>query len=89
LSSLLHMLHLTHVDLWILDVEGSEHSVLRSFDFNKVHFNAMIVECQGGEEDSKITSGILSKYDIDCKLIDRNCFCTHKDFKPSARPGIV
>lgn len=88
LSSLLHMLHLTHIDLWVLDVEGSEHSVLASFDFNKVHINTLIVECQNGEEDVKATSDVLKSHGIDCQLIDRNCFCVNSKYKPSKRPGI-
>jgi len=35
----------THVDIWILDTEGAEESVLKGTDFNAVHFNAVAMEC--------------------------------------------
>lgn len=43
-KNLLRELRVTHVDIWILDVEGAEESVLRGTDFNQVHFNAVAME---------------------------------------------
>ena len=42
---LLRQLGVTHVDIWILDTEGAEESVLRGTDFREVHFNAVAMEC--------------------------------------------
>lgn len=43
-KNLLRELHVTHVDIWILDVEGAEESVLRGTDFSAVRFNAVAME---------------------------------------------
>ena len=42
---LLKEISVTHVDIWILDTEGAEESVLKGTDFNAVHFNAVAMEC--------------------------------------------
>ena len=44
-KSLMRELHLRHIDIWILDVEGAEESVLRGTDFGKVRINAIAMEC--------------------------------------------
>ncbi len=38
-------MNVKHVDIWILDTEGAEESVLRGTDFNEVHINAVAMEC--------------------------------------------
>ena len=43
-KNLLRELHVTHIDIWILDVEGAEESVLRGTDFSAVRFNAVAME---------------------------------------------
>jgi hypothetical protein len=43
-KNLLRELHVTHVDIWILDVEGAEESVLKGTDFKAVRFNAVAME---------------------------------------------
>lgn len=47
LSHLLPLMGITHVDLWILDVEGAEASVLAGFDFNAVAVDVVGVELDG------------------------------------------
>ena len=41
---LLNNLQIDHIDVWILDVEGAEMSVLQSTDFEKVHFSSIVME---------------------------------------------
>jgi len=44
-KALMREINVKHVDIWILDTEGAEESVLRGTDFNQVHFNAVAMEC--------------------------------------------
>ncbi len=48
LSPLLEMFGVAHVDLWILDVEGAELEVLRTFDFTRVSVNVVCAELDEG-----------------------------------------
>mmetsp|Transcript_26974 Transcript_26974/g.27216 ORF Transcript_26974/g.27216 Transcript_26974/m.27216 type:complete len:336 (+) Transcript_26974:46-1053(+) len=83
---LLHQLHVTHVDLWILDVEGAEESVLRGTDFKAVSFNIVAMECDEHDilKNARKTD-ILEANGFQCKLIERNCMCKHRSYQPSAR----
>lgn len=45
LSRLVNQLNIPHVDIWILDVEGAELSVLQGTNFEEIHFNAIVMEC--------------------------------------------
>ncbi len=81
---LLRELNLQQVDVWILDVEGAEESVLNGVDFTKVKFNAIVMECDGDDNQKNTRKiDILYKYDYDCSVIGRNCMCKHKSFRPS------
>lgn len=46
MSALLHTLHITHVNLWLLDTEGAELNVLRTVDWSVVVFDVIIVETE-------------------------------------------
>lgn len=85
-QKLLQELHITHVDIWILDVEGAEESVLKGTDFEAVRFNAVAMECDEHDvtKNSRKTS-ILEAHGFKCSLVERNCMCRHKDFRPSSR----
>lgn len=87
-KSLLGLLHVRHVDIWILDVEGAEESVLRGTDFNQVHFNAVAMECDEHdiEKNSRKTQ-ILEANGFDCMLVERNCMCKNKKYTVSAAPS--
>lgn len=80
-------LGLKHVDLWILDVEGAEESVLKGTDFSAVRINAVAMECDEHDiaKNERKTS-ILEANNFKCNLVDRNCMCLHNDFKPSEAP---
>jgi len=76
-----------HIDLWILDVEGAEESVLKGTDFDAVHINAVAMECDEHDiaKNDRKTS-ILERNNFKCNLVDRNCMCLHKHFTPSEAP---
>jgi hypothetical protein len=48
LGPLLSMLGVTHIDLWVLDVEGAELEVLKTFDFSAVTVDVVCIEQDGG-----------------------------------------
>ena len=45
MQALLREMNVKHIDIWILDTEGAEESVLRGTDFNEVNVNAVAMEC--------------------------------------------
>ncbi|XP_063859447.1 protein Star-like [Scylla paramamosain] len=54
LATLLRALGRTHVDLWVLDVEGVEWGVLDLFPFNEITVDVLMVERKDkGEEDRR------------------------------------
>ena len=87
-KQLFRHLHVKHIDLWILDVEGAEESVLKGVDFNEVTINFVAMECDEHdiEKNSRKTS-ILEANGFKCDLIDRNCMCKNNSFKHSEMPA--
>ena len=84
---LLRQLNVKHIDLWILDTEGAEESVLLGTDFNEIHFNAVAMECDEHDETkNKRKMNILENNGFECRMVERNCMCKHKDFVASAAP---
>lgn len=85
---LLRELNVKHVDVWILDTEGAEESVLKGTDFAAVHFNAVAMECDEHDvtKNERKTS-ILERNGFKCELVERNCMCKHRDFEPKAAPS--
>jgi FkbM family methyltransferase len=79
---LLQELNVHHVDIWILDVEGAEESVLLGTDFTAVQINAVAMECDEHDiaKNERKTS-ILEKNNFVCHLIERNCLCKNKNFQ--------
>lgn len=47
LEPLLTMFRVTHIDLWILDVEGAEASVLSAVDLVRIDVSVIVVESDG------------------------------------------
>lgn len=85
---LLGELHVTEIDLWILDTEGSEESVLKGVDWAAVRFNAVAMECDAHDSDKNDRKmRILEQQgNMQCALVERNCMCKHKNFTPSESP---
>eukprot|EP01031_Cornospumella_fuschlensis_P042130 gene42130-51445_t len=76
-------LNVKHIDIWILDVEGAEESVLRGTDFNSVRINAVAMECDmhDNTKNERKTS-ILEANGFKCQLIERNCMCKNNAYEP-------
>lgn len=87
-KQLLRHLNVKHIDLWILDVEGAEESVLKGVDFNEVNINFVAMECDEHDiEKNERKTSILEANDFKCDLIDRNCMCRNNKAKFSEMPG--
>ena len=84
---LLRELHIKHIDVWVLDTEGSEESVLKGVDFSAVHINAVAMECDAHDlVKNRRKTDILEANGFQCTLVERNCMCKHNSFVPSAAP---
>lgn len=85
--SLHRELHINHIDIWILDVEGAEESVLKGTDFQNVRINAVAMECDEHDTSKNARkTDILEANGFTCSLIERNCMCRNKLFTPSGAP---
>jgi FkbM family methyltransferase len=86
-KKLLREMNVRHIDVWILDTEGAEESVLQGTDFNEVHFNSVAMECDTHDvEKNNRKMAILESNNFKCKLIERNCMCKHNDFLARSAP---
>lgn len=84
LKSVLKQMAVTHIDLWILDTEGSELSVLQGVDFNAVTVSTIIMECDQHDPTKNAQKlKLLNSNGFRCELYMRNCMCTHQDFVPT------
>eukprot|EP01041_Mallomonas_annulata_P009317 gene9317-19343_t len=91
-SALLSRLNVHHIDIWILDVEGAELSVLKGMDFKKTKISTIIMECDGNVNNGdfdKQKMAYLANFGYKCEVMIRNCMCTSNTFVPSKKPGLV
>lgn len=87
MRQILKLLHLTTVDLWVLDIEGAEEQALLGTDFQAVNIKTIAMECDVTDierNDRKIK--ILEGQGYICELIQRNCMCRRSDFVTSSIP---
>ncbi len=77
-----------HIDVWILDTEGSEFSIMQGMDFEEISVSTMVIECDqhDNSKNAKKTDFLKEKGFI-CEQVLRNCMCRHKDFQPSRAPS--
>lgn len=86
-KTLLRELHVKHIDIWILDTEGAEESVLRGTDFSEVRVNVVAMECDEHDPSKNARkTDILEANGFKCELVERNCMCRHKLFTPRSAP---
>jgi mannosyltransferase OCH1-like enzyme len=89
MSKILKVAKVKHINLFILDVEGGELSVLRSIDWDALVVDVFIIETEkqfrpdGFREN--ITSFMQSKGYIFLYEKGRNCWFRHPTFTPSAQ----
>ena len=70
------------------DVEGAEQAVLEGTDFQALDVSTVVMECDHHDEakDQK-KRDILEANGFECQEVERNCFCKHVSFTPSAMPA--
>ena len=58
LTPLLSLFGISHIHIWVLDVEGAELEVLKAVDFNAIVIDVIFVEADGGnpEKDAGVVS---------------------------------
>lgn len=80
-------LNVKHIDIWILDVEGAEESVLKGVDFNAININAVAMECDEHDiSKNERKTSILEANGFKCELVERNCMCKNVNYKASSAP---
>jgi FkbM family methyltransferase len=81
-------LNLKHIDIWILDVEGAEESVLKGVDFSAININAVAMECDEHDvSKNERKTSILEANGFKCELVERNCMCRNVNYRPSTAPS--
>ena len=78
MKSLLKRLSIRVIDIWILDTEGAEESVLLGTDFTR--FNFICMECDSTDPSKNKKKVAL----IEKQKRQRNCMCKRDEFKPSS-----
>mmetsp|Transcript_10777 Transcript_10777/g.17692 ORF Transcript_10777/g.17692 Transcript_10777/m.17692 type:complete len:143 (+) Transcript_10777:186-614(+) len=87
IKNILKEINVQHIDIWILDIEGAELSVLQGFDFSQVTISAIVIECDNSNESKDAEKiAILNSNGFSCTKVLRNHFCKHESFVPSAAP---
>lgn len=94
LSSVFQGINVTHVNFFVLDVEGAELSVLESIDWERVQFDVLSIETEKENRRpgyaADVASYLLQKgYEHVQNVPGRNSWFKHTDFIPSRRPTIV
>ena len=90
LEPLLAMFHLQHIDLWILDVEGAEASVLSAVDLARLDIDVIVVESDGTwPEKDAIVQGMLRGFGYTLHHhAERNDWWLKAGFKPISRYAV-
>ena len=90
---LLNSLGITHLDIWVLDVEGAELPVLSAMDkmWDEITIDVVLLETmhrtdRSSEADSTIK--IMNKHGYVCHEYMSNVVCVHNRFEPSVKPSI-
>ena len=90
LRSVLSSVNVSHINLWILDVEGAELEVMRTVNFTAVKFDVIAVETDvhfrpGGFKQHVIEFLLKFGYVLSWDH-GRNSWFTRSDFVPMSRP---
>lgn len=83
LDSILNSIGLSHVDLWILDVEGAELEVLKTIDLNRVTIDVIAIELDGKntQKDADVNTFLIERgYVAHSKFPHQNTWFARKQF---------
>jgi hypothetical protein len=88
--------NITHVNFFVLDVEGGEYSILTTIDWKSVIFDVIVIETQPefrSEGNFEKIQSYLAERGYSClpgyETLGRNSWFVRNDFVPSKKPGIV
>jgi hypothetical protein len=87
LSTILAVFHITHVNLWVLDVEGAELAVLKGVDFGRLSVDVLCIEVsrEPGEKEADIDKLLVKAgYKFDA-TVETNMWYVREGFVPSQR----
>ncbi len=88
LGAILDRLGIVHVNLFVLDVIGSELKALQSLDFSRVSFDVIVIELDGsdGGKDAGVVE-LLSRNGYDrVEHVARNDWFVRRGFRPQSSP---
>lgn len=92
LSTILKRAFVTHVDFFILDVEGAEYEILQTVDWNTFSVSVLCIETDPAFRPphyaSKVSDYLSPKGYALVAEKGRNSWFVNKDFAPSMRPGL-
>jgi hypothetical protein len=91
------LLAINKVDIWVLDVEGAEESVLSNTDFDAVQFNLVVYETRdGSDEEMEVErrklalmerNGFKCYTKMDKDQVSNNLYCVNSKFTPNSAPN--
>ena len=62
---------------------------MKGTDFHEVHMNAIAMECdQHDVSKNERKTNIIESNGFKCHLVERNCMCINKGYKPSTAPSL-
>lgn len=92
LSEVLAHVGVTRIHFFVLDVEGSELSVLKTIQWEKIQFDVLCIETDTSFRPAGFAAAVQeyleSKGYVLAASRGRNSWFRHKDFTPSVRPGV-
>jgi FkbM family methyltransferase len=88
LAPLLLQFGITHVDLWVLDVEGGELRVLSAMDLGAITVDVIVVEADGTapDKDAGVIDTLKARGYDHVSHHARNDWFVRRGFRPSAKP---
>lgn len=88
-ASIASLINLRSADIFVLDIEGAELSVLKNINFKNFPVSVLMVECEAADAVAvkREKLRILSENGFICKHHWRDCICKHKDFKRRSKPA--
>ena len=93
MSKILRQAFVTHVDFFILDVEGAEYDILQSIDWDNFSASVLCIETEVAYRPPGYAETIRDYlaprgYIVAAPRKGRNTWFMKKDFVPYARPGL-
>jgi len=85
LSAVLALFGISHIDFWVLDMEGAEFEAVKTFDFSTVSVDVLVVELDKGNrsKDESVRKHLLdSGFEFFMRRV-RNDWFVRKGFKPT------